>query len=338
MTPDDLHQWFPRDQQHQLVQRLLTRVGMTRTRAECFVKLWVYVLVKQYQAKSPQLKPPLDALELPVGAVICTHREAANLFYGDRETGSDRAAGIMLDKLAALGLIKKNFDGTTTCVTINPIAEIQSESVSSRAIEIQPDAFNPRCDAIPIANLLATNYNWMSHTNEAIPHRIASLLRLWASQYATGLRVLRRQDNFQPVGFYLLFPTAKESVNNFFGTPSKSLHLSVLTAVDPFVLASPGDASCVSVFVRSWMIDAPHLQSHRIPFVQDVQQTLVAMQQDFPNLCDLYTLVIHPTYEPISQALGFQKIGKDTQTSIYWMYLALDRFLELDISTVLAHL
>jgi hypothetical protein len=62
------------------------------------------------------------------------------------------------------------------------------------------------------------------------------------------------------------------------------------------------------------------------------------MQKDFPNLCDLHTLIIHPNYEKIAQALGFQKTSSDSQLSVYWMYLALDRFLALDIKSALVNL
>lgn len=337
MAPDDLYIWFSRDQQRSLADRLTHRVGVTRTRADCFVRLWVYLLVKYYQDHLPHLKPPLGELESLPESIVCTHREAAEVFYGDREQGSDRAAGIMLDKLAALGLIQKTFDGSTTRILINPLAEVPERPHAAAIADLKIDCFDPRCDAVPIANLLATNYNWMNRNNEAAPQRISRLLRQWADEYATGMRVLRRCDNFHPVGFYLLYPTASESEFNFFDSPSKSLHLSSLSAIDPFKLAKPGDANCLCVFVRSWMIDVPYLQTYRIPFVEDVQQTLIQMQQDFPNLCDLYTLLIHPNYETLAQAVGFQKTGKATQ-SICWMYLAIDRFLTLDIKTALAHL
>lgn len=338
MTPDKLHLWFAFEQQQAIAARLATRVGVTRFRAECFVRLWAYLLVKHYQTTLPQLKPPLGELELLQEAMVCTHREAAELFYGDRDQGSDRAAGIMLDKLAALGLIHKFFDGRTTRIQINFIAEIQAPAEVESIVSLAIEAFDPRCDAVPIANLLATNYNWMTRNNEVSAHRIVRLLRHWHNEYAIGMRVLRRSDNRHPVGFYLLFPTANESDFNFFNAPSKSLHLSALTETDPFVIAKPGDRQCLSVFVRSWMIDPSYLQAYRIPLVKDTQHTLRQMQQDFPNLCDIYTLLIHPSYEPLMHAVGFQKTSKDPQVPIYWMYLALDHFLSLDLDLTLAHL
>lgn len=335
MTPEELNDWLPIEQQRVLVSRLVKRLGVTRTRAECFVRLWTYLLVKHYRTHLPQLKPPLGELEPLIEPISCTHREAAILFYGDRERGSDRAAGMMLDKLAALGLIKKTFDGNQTAIEIQAVSEAQ-DILPSPPVDLTIDAFDPRCDAIPVANLLARNYNWMNRSTEAMPQRIARLLRQWAQQYPIGMRVLRRSDNLHPVGFYLLYPITSDSETNFFKPPSTSLHLSTLAEVDPFTLAKPGDPNCLAVFIRSWMIDEPYLLAYRAAFIADAQKTLIQMQQDFPQLCDLYTLLIHPSFEGLAEALGFQKTSKDPQLSISWMYLALDRFLQLDVQVALA--
>jgi hypothetical protein len=246
-----LDAWYSPSQRRTAVSLLMKRVGVTRTRAECFVRLWVYLSVKQLQESQPRLKPPLAKLELPATEVQCTHREAAELFYCDSDRGSDRAAGMMLDKLAALGLIKKHFDGNATAIEIQPVSEILDAAEPQKPIQLQLDNFNPRCDAILVANLLATNYNWMNRNTNAVPYKIAKILRLLASQYSKGMRVLRRSDNLNPVGFYLFYPTASESEVNFFNAPSKSLHLSSISDIDPFKMALPGDLNCQSVFVRS---------------------------------------------------------------------------------------
>jgi hypothetical protein len=324
-------QWFSVQQQQAVVEQLRQRVGLTRIRATYFVRLWVYLLVKE----KPQLQPPLSQLDCPVGPVSCTHREAAHLFYSDKEQGSDRAAGLILDKLAALGLLQKTFDGNTTQIEIPEIPEVLSGLDRKSLVDLKLDNFDPRCDAIPIANLLATNYGWMNQSLQSTPHRIAQLLRLWASQYSTGMRVLRRSDNLNPMGFYLLYPVASESEVNFFEVAHRGLHLSSLSDVDPFVMATPGDETCVAVYIRSWMIEPAYLDRYRAEFVSDAQQALLKMQQDFPNLCDLYTLMIHPSFEAMTAALGFQKLQQGP-SSIYWMYLALDRFLGLDVSATLA--
>lgn len=333
-----LDAWYSQSQRRAAVSLLMKRVGVTRTRAECFVRLWIYLLVKQLQESQPRIKPPLAKLELLETEVQCTHREAAELFYCDSDRGSDRAAGMMLDKLEALGLIKKHFDGNTTEIEIQPIPEILNVAEPQQPVKLQLDNFNPRCDAIPIANLLATNYNWMNRNTNAVPHKIAKILRLLASQYSKGMRVLRRSDNLNPVGFYLLYPTATESEVNFFNAPSKSLHLSSISDVDPFNMALPGDENCQSVFIRSWMIEPQYLEEYRIAFLEDAQKVLVEIQTDFPNICDLYTLMIHPMYEKQCLALGFHKTSGDSQLSIYWMYLALDRFLAINIKEALLKL
>ena len=332
MTLEYLEKWFPRQYQSQYISLLMGRVGLTRRRAECFIKLWAYLWLKQQKQLSAPCAQPIQSLELPQGWVSCTCREAADLFYADSERGSDRAAGMMLDKLAALGLIKKTFDGNTLAIAIEPLPELRQPPEPNPPATIQPDAFDPRCDAIPVANLLATFYNWMNRNTDAVPYRIAELLRGWASQYVKGMRVLRRDDNFNPVGFYLLYPTKRESEVNFFGPPSKGLHLSAVSDIDPFEMALPGDLQCRSIFVRSWMIDTPYRDQAQITFLEDAQQTLSQMRRDFPHLCDLHTLIIHPSLEELAQTVGFQKNSSDSQSSVYWMYLALDRFLATDIS------
>ncbi len=334
LEPDFVDQWFSVQQQQSVVKKLRKRVGLTRIRAEYFVRLWVYLLVQQKRQETQKLQPPLSQLDCPVGPISCTHREAASLFYSDKEQGSDRAAGLILDKLAALGLLRKSFDGNTTQIEIPEIPEVLAHSDRQPEVELKLDAFDSRCDAIPIANLLATNYSWMNKNIQSTPHRIAQLLRLWASQYSKGMRVLRRTDNLNPMGFYLLYPVASESEVHFFEVAHRGLHLSSLSDVDPFLMAAPGDKTCVAVYIRSWMIDPAYLERYRPELVADAQNVLLQMQQDFPNLCDLYTLMIHPSFEAMTAALGFQKL-QQAPSSIYWVYLALDRFLALDIASTL---
>jgi hypothetical protein len=342
MEPNELELWLDRDRQQQILDRLVERLGLTRARGECFLRLWIYLSVKEQRERNPQVKPPLLKLKLLDRPVSCSHREAAELFYSDRERGSDRSAGMMLDKLAALGLIQKQFDGNISRIEILAVSEGLEPEIKAE-VEIKIEPFDPRCDAIPVANLLAANYNWMNHNTEATPHRIVNILRQWARQYDRGMRVLRRQDNLNPIGFYILYPTASASVSNFFVAPSKSLHLSAIPFqggfangdTDPFIMAQSGDIDCVSVFIRSWAIDRDYLDRYRVLFLEDAQKTLLEMQADFPNLCDLYTMIIHPSYEYQASALGFQHMSRDRQLSLYWMYLPLDRFLTLNISDCL---
>jgi hypothetical protein len=322
----ELDRWYPAHERQAIVAKLILRVGLTRVRAEYFVRLWVYLLVKQ---QGKQRKPPLNQLTPILEPVSCSLQEIAELFYADQEQGSNRSAGMILAKLAALRLIHKTFDGNSTQIGIPPIPELLTEPPTATNVTV--DQFDPRCDAIPVANMLAQNYNWMNRNKDAVPHRILQLLRQWSQQYNRGMRVLRRSDNGNPVGFYLIYPTAKASEGNFFTSPSKGSHLSSMAEVDPFIMAAVGDLDCVSIFIRSWMIDAMYISTCQQMFLQDAQQTIKQMQADFPNLCDLHTLIIHPSYEEMAMNLGFQKTIQDSRSSVYWMYLPVDRFLALPI-------
>ena len=339
MNPEFIDQWFPIEQQRNYISMLIGRVGLTRRRAECFVRLWTYLLLKQQQELGAGLRQPLSQLQVPKGFVACTHREAAELFYAHKDRGSDRAAGMMLDKLLALGLIEKQFDGN--CLyQIRSLPHFTPSLKPAEPTKLKLDAFNPRTDAVPVASFLAHNYNWMNKNTTAVPHKIKQLLRSWAEQYPTGMRVLRRCDNSHPVGFYLLYPTATESEEKFSLPPSKSLHLSSASDIDPLKIAnSKNPEDCTSLVVRSWMIDTPYKNWNNVyQFLDDLQKTLGRMQIDFPNLCDFYALIIHPKYEELALALGFQKIGPDPKLSIYWMYTAVDQFLALNIAQALSKL
>jgi hypothetical protein len=329
VEPASLDQWFPPERQHYYVERLLReRRGLTRLRAEYFIRLWAYLMLKQQD--KPPTSPLMDLAPIE-GSVSCTHQEAAELFYAKKERGSDRAAGMMIDQLISLGLVSKTFDGNTTSLRIWTLSELLPSPVGD-AIALYPDYFNPRTDAVPVASFLARNYNWLNNNTASVAHKIAKVMRQWSQGYPNGMRVLRRTDTQQPVGFYVLFPVASCSEENFFLPPKLSLHLSTVQDNDPLQMALPGDRDCLAVFVRSWMVDTPFLQhSYVCQSLKDAQVTLIQMQQEFPNLCDIYALAIHPNYEAIAQGLGFQKTIQDPHSSLAWMHLALDRFLELDV-------
>ena len=333
-TRKSLQHWLPKEQHQRYITLLMRRVGMTRRRAECFVQLWLYLFLKDSWTPKSVLLPPVTELAFPQGWVECSCREVAELFYEDQERGSDRSAGMMLDKLAALGLIRKLFNGNCTQIEIQPLPELLDRVAKEPRAYVEPDAFNPHCDAIPIANLLASNYSWLDRNVDIVPYRIANILRDWASQYVTGMRVLRRHDNQNPVGFYTFIPIVRESEIKFFSLPKEGLHLSRVTSVDPFEIAKSGDQGCRSVFVRSWMIENIYREDAQINFLEDAQKTLALMKEDFPNLWDMYTLIIHPSYEELARLLGFQKNGSEPKMSIYWMYQSVDRFLALDMKQV----
>jgi hypothetical protein len=339
MNADNLNEWFPLSEQYKYVSQLQGRVGLTRRRAEYFVKLWAYLLIKQEHELGRRPKLPLTQLDLPSGFVPCTHREAQEIFYGNSDRGSDRAAGMMIDKLVGLGLIEKKFDGNNVCIRVKYLLPNRDNFVDVNAVDLFPDAFNPRVDAIPVAIFLARYYNWIDSKNVVVPQRIARILRNWATLYPTSMRVLRRRDTQNAVGFYILYPVAKESEENFFISPRKSLYLAIDMDVDPLQMAAPPDASCTAIHVRAWQIDLPYKCKANVNmFLTDAQNTFRKMQADYPNLCDIYTIPLHPSDQQLIHALGFQSISHDSQSSLGWAYIALDKYLALNIEQALTHI
>lgn len=333
LTPEQLDDWFSKAQQSSYVAALQGRGGLTRRKAEYFVRLWAYLLLKQADRRQPltQLTPTEDL-------VSCTHREAAELFYGQQERGSDRAAGMMIDQLVILGLLEKRFDGQTLCLRVRPLPELALSAQPSAPIQLYPDAFNPRTDAIPVAGLIRQTYALSADETTISVQRIARILRQWAIDYPPGLRVLRRSDNHNPVGVSVLYPTASESEHVFSRPPAKSFYLTSNVDIDPVKRAEPGDPHCVSIYIRAWMLDMPFLKRpYLCQFLEDTQATLTKMQAEFPNLCDLYSPVIHPMYEEMRMVLGFQKTCEEHRP-FYWVYLSLDRYVAIDIPAAIAKL
>ncbi|MFN5748584.1 MAG: hypothetical protein ACK47L_08875, partial [Pseudanabaena sp.] len=82
-------------------------------------------------------------------------------------------------------------------------------------------------------------------------------------------------------------------------------------------------------------IDSDYRQAAQMELLLDAQKTMQKMQQDFPNLWDMYTLIIHPSYAELCLALGFQKTNADPKMPLYWMYQAVDRFLKLDMQNLI---
>jgi hypothetical protein len=339
IKPESINQWFPSEQQDKYISRLLDeKVARTSNQAKCYVRLWAYLLVKEQQRSQKGVNPPLTALSLPDGFVSCTLREACALFYCDPDCdkGSDRSAGMMLDTLRDLGLIQKKFDGNSLRLQIlyQPNLERSPKPVG----ELKVDAFH-HDDAVLVAEFLSRLYSWINNDTSAVRLKIVNVLRRWVKEYPTGMRVLRRCDNSQPVGFYLFYPTAAESEQNFFLPPSKTLHLGSNSNVDPFQIALPPNPECNAVFVRSWKIDTLYQNRENVcRFLKDSQQTLVQMQADFPNLCDLYLMILHPVYseEELALALGFKRIGGDPMSPSYWMYKPVSQFLTLDMEQALS--
>ena len=343
--PTLLDQWFPADRQTHYIQQIRKQVDITRRRAQCFVRLWAYLMLKhramQLGDTWSKTLPNGTLMELAAvkEEVPCSHREAADVFYANSERGSDRSAGMMIEELAKLKLLSRTFDGNISTIKIRPIPNIDHGLPSPLPITLSTDDFNPRLDAVFAAQLLASHYDWLAVDASVTAYRINQSLRCWSNLYAKGIRVLRQGTPPTLVGIYALFPTAAADNMHFFAPPSNSLYLSTDLDDDPVDIATPGDESCSAVFIRSWAIAPQCLTQLSVQqSVLDMRQTLITMRDDFPNLCDLYALSINPESEAIAQAMGFQKTVQDPDLPLAWLYIPLDHFLELDLEGAIAQL
>lgn len=333
----DVNRWFPPQHQGRYVQTLVGQSGLTRRQATCFVRLWAYGYLKQSCSES-STPVSLSELDRYVDTFPCSHSEAADLFYCDQARGSERSAGMMIDQLVAKHLVRREpFDGGPTRLTLQIPDGFVPQTSIPHSSELYVDAFNGRTDAPLVAAFLEESYSWVSDRADTTSFQITRVLRRWAKEYPAGLRVLRRQDDHEPVGLATFYPTAPDSEEQFHRPPSSSMHLSTLDQEDPIRVATPGDAACCAVFVRSWQIKNPYWNySTACLFLQDSQATLARMQTEFPDLCDIYTITIHPRLEAFALTLGFRTMKSDPGSSLRWIYMPLDRFLAVDVEEALA--
>jgi hypothetical protein len=339
IKPDCLDQFLSAATYKLYVDRLLQRGGITRRRAEYFVRLWAYLLLKQLSEEQPQLPPQLKTLYPPKGFISCTHGEACQLFYHDQDKGSDRAAGLMIDKLTALGLLNKKFDGQTLCLQVRDQPELMTDTIERQSPAVFVDRFHPGNDAIPTAKLMTQSFYEMVRQEDMTIHKISKCLRHWGAIYPGCIRIFRRSDTQNPVGVLILYPTMEKCERLFFGPPSKGFYLTNDRDTDPFEMALPGDPTCTSIYVRAWIIDPPYMNAARMQqLIETCQITLREMRQDYPALRDMYSMIIHPSYEQLREIMGFEKIAQDTQRAYAWVYLAIDRYLALDPAKTVAAL
>ncbi|NEQ97326.1 MAG: hypothetical protein F6K30_11470 [Cyanothece sp. SIO2G6] len=350
LDPTQFNQWFAPDRQTHYIQQIRKQVVITQRQAECFVKLWAYLMVKhqyqhqhqhhQYQQQAATQLAPITKLMRVPREVPCSHREAADLFYANSDRGSDRAAGMMLDKLAQRRLIYRVFDGNVSTIQISPLANIDhglTASALAKTRTVYPDQFKPRLDAVFAAQLLDQYYGWVNPEAKTMAHRFQQALRKWTHGYPQGLRVLRCSASHKVVGIYSLFPVDSASTEHFFSPPSQGLYLINEKRDDLLVMAQAGDVACSAVYIRGWAVDEAYLSHDTVRHsLADIQATLRQMLLDFPNLCDLYGLSLHPGSEAIAQAVGFQKTVQDPSLPVAWLYTPLDHFLEVDVARAIA--
>lgn len=326
--------WFPPTQQDVYIDTIVGQYSLTRRQATYFVRLWAYACLQQNGWKDSHL----NHLNRYVETFFCSHREAADLFYSDHPRGSERSAGMMIDQLVAKHLVKREpFDGGPTRMRLKIPDSFLPKTDRFESAPLYADTLNARNDAPVVASFLEEAYSWVSDKAENISYKMTKVLRQWSTLCPEGLRVLRQESDDEPVAFAALYPVHADSEEKLHLPPSLGLHLSTLNNEDPFKVAFPGDETCYAVFVRSWEIKDEYWNySTTCQFLQDSQATLRHMQGSFPKLCDLYTITINPRTEALALALGFKQMRADKKSSIYWLYMPLDRFLALDCDEVMA--
>jgi hypothetical protein len=339
IQPENLDRVFSCDIQKYYTTALLKRGGMTRRRSTYFVRLWGYLQWKhQVAIQGPTPAVVIEEL-LPLPEFVsCSHREAAILFYPDGEKGSERAAGMMMDKLVALGLMDKQFDGQTQCWKIREQPELLTIEPTTLPVVLVDD-FDPGLDAVQTAKLLTRSFAELVRDEATTAHKITKCLRQWSKVYPGSIRVFRRQDTQNPVGVIILYPTAESSDRLFFDAPSKGLYMTNTRSVDPFEMALPGDPTSTCLLVRAWFIEPDYLNAEIMALLISTTQAMtVAMRQDYPALCDMFSLIIHPSYEQLRNLMGFETTAQDPQRHYKWIYLAIDRYLAIDAVATIASL
>jgi hypothetical protein len=331
----NVEEWFPTENQKRYIDAIIGQSGLTRKQATCFVRLWGYAIWQQAQPHEP-----LTALSQQVATVVCSHRDAADLFYYDQNRGGERAAGLMIDQLVGKNLVKREpFDGGPTRLSLQVPDTFIPQEMQSHHISLYTDTFHVRNDTPFVAALLEESYTWISQQAEAPSFQITKGLRQWHQKCPANLRVLRTEANHDPIGFAAIYPIHENSEVNFHRPPSQSLYLSTPNPIDPMQFASPGDETCYIAFVRAWQIAWPHWNYSSVSlFLKDTQDTLRQMLEQYPNLSDVYTIAIHPRLELLASILGFKQMRADPNSTLRWIYMPLERLIALDVDEVLVEM
>ena len=343
LPPEDVQTWFPPVLQQRYVEHILimakSQVGssmkLTPVQAGHLVRLWGYAYIKHFGFECA----PIEKLICRLNSFSCSHNEAARLFYADRdEGGMARSAGNMLRTLESMNLIRcESTKGSPTRISLNLSVGFQLPE-EYQGDEVLSGAFNPRRDARILANLLTVLFQYDTDRSTTIGDDITRVLREWSRRYPDGIRVLKQAGSQKPIAIVTVFPIHSDSSSRFSLPPGNSLYLNRLhhRDEDTFQFAEPGNQECEIAYIRCWHIK-PGFWNHKIVLLlmHETRTLLEQMRQDYPGLCDVFSLVLHPHHEDLAIRLGFEILQSDPSMSQRWAYIALDDFLELDVLTLL---
>ncbi|MEM9807392.1 MAG: hypothetical protein AAF959_19180 [Cyanobacteria bacterium P01_D01_bin.56] len=334
LKPEKVDTWFPPEFQKRYTNHLIGKSGLTPTQARHFVRLWGYGHARHCSDEHI----PIQILKRKIGGFLCSQGDACKLFYADENKGTPRSAGLMMNKFETKQLVKREtFNGATTLVTLRIPSEFDLP-VGSQQDDVFIDAFDRRNDIPIVAHFLEELYSYDGNRPADIKFNIQKGLRYWTRQYPAGVRVLRQSAKKQPIGFTSILPVHPDSARDFCLPPkgSRSLSRFVSAAADPIQMAEPNDEDCYIAYIRSWQLH-PKLWTHENAqkLLEETQAILRRMHQEYPGLTDIYSINIHPRLEEFAFALGFQPMTADGDSPLRWIYMSLDRFLELDSEDVL---
>ncbi|MEM0978663.1 MAG: hypothetical protein AAGH78_00175 [Cyanobacteria bacterium P01_H01_bin.58] len=345
LVPEDVQTWFPPKVQQRYIERITAQSAkhpggcgiLTEVQARHLVRLWGYGYLKDYGLEHA----PIKSLNRKVSRFVCTYAQAATLFYADREKlGNARSADEMLKKLASKGLIQcSSSQGSPTQISLNIRPDFELP-LDAHGADVYIDKFDPRNDAPTVANFLKGLYVYDAARVASLERDITRGLRQWAKAYPEGLRVLRQQEQSKAKAIALaaIFPVHPESEIVFDQPPSDSLYLGRFKhrSQDSIRLAELGDPECHVAYIRAWHIKPGLWDCENVlKLVDDNKTMLRKMQQEYPELSDVYSILIHPRLADLATTLGFEVMGVDPRMALSWIYMPLDHFLDLDAGELL---
>jgi hypothetical protein len=334
IRPEDVETWFPLDRQQQYVDHIIGRLGLTPTQVRHMVRLWGYGYCLKHLGHDHL---PLKKLESGCYRFFCSQGEASNLFYGEAH-GTSRSAGLMIKQLVTKQFIKcEKFSGSKTRLYLYIPKEFELPD-GFQDEEVESDYFTPSNDAVPVAQFLMELYRYDNDFPRDASYNILQGLEKWMACYPLGLKVLRYTPSKKPIGFSAVFPVHPESSQNFYLPPQRSslLHKFDTDQQDPIQCARPNDLDCRIAYIPSCQIQPEFWTfDNTLRLLNETKATIQSMRANYPKLSDVYSMTIHPLLEEFALAIGFQVMNADSNTSLRWLHMPLDRFLSMDSESAL---
>lgn len=346
--PHEVDVWFPPHYRQPYVEYLIgisvdtTLPAFTPSRADYFVRLWGYGQIQQ----DPKAAP-IEFLNSDIRPFRCSHREAADLFYG-KDQKEERSAGNMLNEFRRMRFARrKSFQGAKnrSIVTLDNLERLvlpnhkESEEHHQKN-KIYVDQFNSRNDRGDVAPFIEDLYALDPNLSKSddVQRSIEGGLKAWSKRYPHGMRVMRQKNKEtgkpeETIGLVAVFPVhVEESEDVFYKSPRSSFYLGTFIKgmEDPIKYAKKGD-SCESACIRCWQLRRDQWTfENALMLFTETQNILRKMYQEHSDLENVYSIPIHETLKEFALSIGFKLKRTKNPQDLYWLHIALDRFLEID--------